>query len=236
MDHAHIVQAADLDRYCLRRESQAAIPELIYLLVKQSAPPPLACRIPYGDAINQPGWDGVVEMEQRFLEYVPEGISYWEIGTDADPQAKATKEFRKRTTILSDDERAKSSFVFVTPRSSASGGWSGPKQTRWLSARKDKGWKHIRIIDGVKLADWLREWPALGRWAAKKIELTKSLGGMSTPAEHWDLLLSESTSNDPPLPPKLFTTGRKNACEALQSIFNGKTQRPRLPPFHSSPS
>jgi hypothetical protein len=233
MEHAHIVQAADLDRYCLRRESQAVIPELIYLLVKQSIPPPSVCRIPYGESVNQPGWDGVVEMEQRFLEYVPEGISYWEIGTDSNPQVKATKEFSKRTAILSDAERAESSFVFVTPRSSASGGWDEPKQTSWLRTRKDKGWKHIRIIDGVKLADWLREWPALGRGMAKKIGLTKSLGGMSTPAEHWDLLLSESTSNDPPLPPKLFTTGRKNACEALQSLFNGKKQN--LMMFAESP-
>ena len=224
MDHTHIVQAADLDRYSPTRESQSVIPELIYWLVKQSVPPPTVCRIPYGDAVNQPGWDGLVEIAQDFLEYIPSGASYWEIGTGANPQNKATTDFKKRTEALSDDERAKSSFVFVTPRSSLSGGWNEPEQTKWRDDRKNNGWKLIRIIDGVKLADWLREFPAVGRWMAKKLGLTRTLGGLTTPTDYWELVLAESVSDDPPLPPKLFTEGRSNACEALHSVFEGKTQ------------
>ena len=224
MDHTHIVRAADLDWYSPTRESQEVIPELIYWLVKQSVPPPTVCRIPYGDAVNQPGWDGLVEIAQDFLEYIPSGASYWEIGTGANPQNKATTDFKKRTETLSDDERAKSSFVFVTPRSSLSGGWNEPEQTKWRDNRKNSGWKLIRIIDGVKLADWLRESPAVGRWMAKKLGLTGTLGGLTTPTDYWELVLAESASDDPPLPPKLFTEGRSNACEALHSVFEGKTQ------------
>jgi hypothetical protein len=191
MDHTHIVQAADLDRYSPTRECQAVIPELVYLLIKQAVPPPLVCRIPYGDVVNQPGWDGLVEIEQAFLEYVPAGVSYWEIGTGADPKTKASTDFKKRTEALSDEERAQSSFVFVTSRSSAAGGWNEPEQSAWLKERKESGWNCIRIIDGVKLADWLREFPALGRWMAKKVGITASLGGIITPGEHWDLILSQ---------------------------------------------
>lgn len=224
MDHTHIVKANDLERYADTRESEAVIPELVYWLVKQSAPPPTTCRIPYGDGVNQPGWDGLVEVEESFLEYVPKGCSYWEIGTGADPQAKATSDFKKRTEALSDEEKAMASYVFVTPRSSGSGGWDEPRQTKWLKARKDSGWGAVRIIDGVKLADWLRDFPAIGRWMAKKLGLTSSLGGLSTPSEHWELVLAESASDDPPLPPRLFTEGRTNACAALNSVFEGKTQ------------
>ena len=224
MDHTHIVQAGDLDRYAPTRSSQAVIPELVYWLVKQSCSDLAFCRIPYGDAVNQPGWDGVVETENGFLEFVPKGKSYWEIGTGANPQSKATDDFRKRTEEIDDGERADSSFVFVTPRSSCSGGWNEPEQTQWLERRKDKGWKLIRIIDGVKLADWLREYPAIGKWMAKKLNITTNLGGLSTATEHWDDLLSECTAGDPPFPPKLFTAGRQGACEALQALFEGKTQ------------
>lgn len=224
MDHTHIVQAGDLDRYSPTRESQAVIPELVYWLVKQSCSDLVVCRIPYGDAVNQPGWDGMVETEQGFLEFVPKGKSYWEIGTGADPQSKATDDFKKRTDEIDDEERGDSSFVFVTPRSSGSGGWNEPEQTKWLERRKDKGWKLIRVIDGVKIADWLREYPAIGKWMAKKLSLTANLGGLSTATEHWDELISECAAEDQPFPPKLFTVGRPGACDALQALFEGKTQ------------
>jgi hypothetical protein len=149
MDHTHIVQAGDLDRYAPTRDSQAVIPELVYWLVKQSCPNLLVCRIPYGEAVNQPGWDGMVQTEEAFFEFVPKGNSFWEIGTNADPQSKATEDFRKRSAEVGDAERADSSFVFVTPRSSGSGGWTEPEQTKWLERRKKTGWKLIRIIDGV---------------------------------------------------------------------------------------
>ena len=63
MEHTHIVQAADLSRYADTRDSQGVIPELVYLLIRQSTPNATACRIPYGDAVNQPGLDGIVECE-----------------------------------------------------------------------------------------------------------------------------------------------------------------------------
>lgn len=232
MDHTHIVQAGDLDRYAPTRDSQAVIPELVYWLVRLSCAD-VVCRIPYGESINQPGMDGLVETELGFDGFVPKGKSYWEIGTDRDPQKKATKEFTKRTKEIGDEDRKESSFIFVTPRSSGSGGWSEPRQRKWLKRRQDKGWKQIRVIDGVMLADWLREFPAHGRWMATKIPLTGNLGGMSTPAEHWENLTSECTADDPPFPPKLFTVGRTGACEALQALFEGKT--PVLMLFAESP-
>lgn len=224
MDHTHIVQAGDLDRYAPTRDSQAVIPELVYWLVKQSCPDLVVCRIPYGDAVNQPGRDGLVETADGFREFVPKGKSYWEIGTGADPQTKATDDFKKRTEEIDDRERADSSFVFVTPRSSGSGGWNEPEQTKWLERRKGTGWGLIRVIDGVKLADWLREYPAIGKWMATKIPLTAKLGGLSTATEHWEDLISERAADDPPFPPKLFTAGRAGACEALHALFEGKTQ------------
>ena len=81
MDHSHIITASDLETYANRRDSQGVIPELIYWLVKQSISEMSVCRIPYGDMVNQPGWDGLVETEESFMEFVPKGTSYWEIGT-----------------------------------------------------------------------------------------------------------------------------------------------------------
>ncbi len=224
MNHNHIVKAGDLERYAPTRESQAVIPELIYHLVRQSCSNLVVCRIPYGDAVNQPGWDGIVEAKEGFCEFVPKGRSYWEIGTGANPQHKATADFKKRTKAIDDAERAKSAFVFVTPRSSGSGSWNVAKQDSWIEQRKKSGWKLIRIIDGVKLADWLREFPAIGKWMAKELGLTANLRGLSTAAEHWENLTFKRAKGDPPLPPKLFTVGREAACTALQGRFAGETK------------
>ena len=225
MDHTHIVQASDLSRYADTRDSQGVIPELVYLLVRQSVPNAISCRIPYGNAVNQPGWDGIVECEDGYPPFVPRGKSYWEIGTGANPQSKATDDFNKRTAEINDAERADYSFVFVTPRSSMSEGWNESKQKKWLDERKDAGWKNIRIIDGVKIADWLREFPALGHWMAKKVGITTTLGGIITPREHWDVICSSSEKSDPPLPPGLFIISRDDACTALESVFTRDSRR-----------
>jgi len=87
MDHTHIVQAGDLDRYAPSRDSQAVVPELVYWLVRLSCPD-VVCRIPYGESISQSGMDGSVETELGFDGFIPKGKSYWEIGTDRDPQRR----------------------------------------------------------------------------------------------------------------------------------------------------
>ena len=66
MDHNHIVNAGDLEQYADRRASEGVIPELIYLLVNQSVSQISVCHIPYDDAVNQPGLDGLVETEDEF--------------------------------------------------------------------------------------------------------------------------------------------------------------------------
>jgi len=223
VNHTHIVRAKQLEEYAERRDSQGVIPELVYLLVKQSVTPSI-CRIPYGDAVNQPGWDGIVETHNQFLEFVPKGRSFWEIGTGSDPQKKATGEFRKRSKKVSLEDKANSSFVFVTPRSSGSEGWDVNRQEKWIKRRKNSGWREIKIIDGVKLADWLREFPAIGRWLSKKIGLSSTLDSLRTPLEHWELIQGSIKSPFTSLPQKVFLVGRDNACTALQELFEGKMQ------------
>ena len=225
MDHTHIITAAHLDQYAETRDSQSVIPELIYWLVRQSASAISVCRIPYGDAVNQPGSDGLVEVDSAFLEFVPKGRSYWEIGTGGDPQGKATSDFKKRTEAMENADKNEATFVFVTPRSSGSDGWNELEQAKWLKARDNLGWQAVRILDGVKLADWLREFPALGRWMWKKLGLSKGQNALTTPAEHWETIQAQIHPGDPPLPPKIFTVGRDNACSALRKLFQGESQR-----------
>lgn len=233
MKHTSIVTPNDLARYADTRESEGVIPELICRLIRQSAANISECRIPYGDAVNQPGMDGIVDCETGFFEFVPAGKSYWEIGTGKDPQEKVSSDFQKRTDELSDEERANSTFVFATPRSAEANGWNEPKQRAWIKRQQSKGWKRIIIIDGVKLADWLREFPAIGKWMACKIGISSNLGDIITPLEHWNLTQSkfkncnliQSQFNGLAFPPELFTSSRDKACSALKTIFSGEAKK-----------
>ena len=74
-------------------------------------------RIPYRDAVGQSGLDGIVETVLGGRQFVPAGRSVWEIGTGAGPQAKATKDFTKRTKQMPQAERGNTSYVVVTPHS-----------------------------------------------------------------------------------------------------------------------
>lgn len=225
MEHTQIVTSADLEKYADTRESEAVTPELVSMLISQSAFDLITCRIPYGDSVNQPGFDGLVETENGFRQFIPKKKSFWEIGTGADPQAKATEDFKKRAGQLTAQERQEAVYVFVTPRSAGSGGWNEPAQREWIKNRKNSGWRDIKIIDGVQLADWLREFPAIGKWLLKKIGLVNTKAGFTTPAEYWENLQQLTRPGDPPLPPKIFLIGRDQACIEMNRLFRGETKQ-----------
>ena len=218
MECTKIITAEDLSRYANSYISRGVIPELVYHLVRQSISEGDVCRIPYGDSINQQGLDGVVECTYNDLSFVPEGRSYWEIGTGADPKGKATKDLIKRTEQVQESVRRNTSFVFVTPRSS--GSW----EEAWLAEHAEDGWKEIHIVDGVKLADWLREFPAIALWLATKIGIIPKESGITTPMEHWKENFCRGQDAAPLLPPSLYTATRENACRALEEVFTGKQQ------------
>ena len=114
--------AEDLSRYANSYISRGVIPELVYHLVRQSISEGDVCRIPYGDSINQQGLDGVVECTYNDLSFVPEGRSYWELGTGVGSKKKATDDLIKQTGQVAESVRRNTCFVFVTPRSSGKWG------------------------------------------------------------------------------------------------------------------
>jgi len=216
LEHTQIVTSSELDAFGETTISEGIIPELIWWLVNESVPDLTACRIPYGEAVNQTGYDGLVETAGGYRQFVPRDRSYWEIGTGADPQVKATKDFRKRTKYEQPATRALIGYVFVTPRSSGPRGWPEPAQSKWRQRRKNSGWRELKVLDGVQIADWLRDYPAIAKWLLKKMGQTRSSVGLETAAEHWELLTALA------LPPATFLTGREVARDQVLRLFNGE--------------
>jgi len=222
MHHAELVTTGDFAAYAQSRSAQEHIPELVSRLIRVVTPDLTRCRIPHTDAIGLPGPDGIVETVNGYSSFVPAGISYWEIGTGGNPQSKATDDYEKRTKEFTKKDRAQATFVVVTPHSTK---WPEKQQRAWRKKCEKDGWKAIKIIDGVQLADWLRESLYWGKWFLTKIGKIKETKGITLPTEHWDKLAALLNVVEPPLPPQLFLEGREEAVKSLVQLFEGKTEK-----------
>ncbi len=201
------------------RDAQGVIVEFVWRLVAASCPKPRERRFPLEDSIGQHGPDGVLDVDLSFAPFVPEGRSYWEIGTGLRAGEKATSDYNDLTNAVPESMRLEATFVFVTPRSGRRGweySWEEDAQASWLEDRRRRAeWQDVRIIDGTKLIDWVHQFPAVELWLAKKV------GGVSaerveTPEQRWAVV--KSIGAPPPLTPGLFLANRAEAVEGLKKV------------------
>ncbi len=214
--------------------AQRVVVETVWRLVAASVPHPKDRRFPLGDSIGQHGPDGFLDTELPREPYVPEGVSYWEIGSGLNAARKATDDYRELTAALPESVRLGSTFVFVTPLSGRrewEHTWKEDAQGRWLDTRRAGGeWKDVRIIDGTRLIDWLHQFPAVELWLSCQVLGSSGPLRIDSVAEHWELI--RSIGEPPPLAPQVFTTNRDAACQALGQILNGTSDRLRLDTLH----
>ncbi len=230
MIHNKIITENQLDEWVRgnAREAQGVIVELVWRLVAASSPKPKERRFPLGDSIGQPGPDGVLNTDFGFDPFVPEGRSFWEIGTGIDAGAKATSDYRDLTAATPDEVRRKSAFVFVTPLSGRRDWphtWKEDAQANWLEGRRQRNdWREVRVIDGSGLIDWLHHFPAVERWLADTMGLPAQQ--MQTPERRWADL--QTIGDPPPLTPHVFLANRDAAREKLKEVFSGTTLQLKL--------
>jgi hypothetical protein len=186
------------------REAQGLIVELVWRLVAASSPKPRERRFPLGDSIGQPGPDGVLNTDVGFDLFVPEGRSFWEIGTGINAGDKATSDYRDLTAETPEAVRRESTFVFVTPLSGRRDWphtWKEDAQATWLEDRRRRhDWRDVRVIDGSRLIDWLHNFPAVEHWLATAMGLP--VHQMQTPELRWAEL--SAIGDPPPLTPHVF--------------------------------
>lgn len=203
------------------RDAQAVIVELVYRLVAASCPRPKERRFPLGDSIGQHGPDGFLETAVGFAPFVPDGRSFWEVGTGLDAGGKATTDYNSLTESTPQDIRHDSSFVFVTPLSGRRDwefSWKPEAQLSWLEERRRRGeWRSVTVIDGSRLIDWLQPFPAVEAWLGTAVGLPAH--EMQTPERRWAEL--RPIGEPPPLTPAVFLANREAACAKLQEILAG---------------
>lgn len=210
-------------------EARGLIPELIQRLVAASSPNPLDRRFHCKDSIGQHGPDGILEVDHAFPPFIPDGKSYWEIGVGLDPRDKASSDYADLVSAFSEEERAKSTFIFVTPLSATRTWEYTTKPTgkiTWIEERKSKGeWKDVRVIDGTKLIDWLNQFEPVGIWLRGEM-FGDHMQKMETAEQRWNLV--RLYGDPPPLTPDVFIADRQTACENLKRVFDGEANQLNL--------
>ena len=71
--------------------AKGIIVDLISYLVSLSSPNPKDIRFQRRDSIGQHGADGFLDPNISYPPYIPEGKSYWEIGSGKDEEKKQRK-------------------------------------------------------------------------------------------------------------------------------------------------
>ena len=204
------VDATDLEQWSDRRDAQNTLPELLRRLVRATAPKIKRMDFPSGESIQYSGWDGICEVEGE-TQYVPNGFSSWEIGTQKKGiKGKADTDFKKRTEDPLGIDPRRSTFVFVTSRR-----WPG--KSSWVQSRLREGkWGDVRAYDGNDLDQWLELFPEIGYWLA--VRMGKKPPGLRLLNEVWE---EWSLSTRPPMSADLVLTDRDEESSRLLKWLYG---------------
>jgi len=173
-------------------DARTHLPVLLRKLIHSTSNDLRQVDFPGYDNAQRKGPDGFVEAGSA-TPWIPEGNSYWEFGTDQNPGEKAERDYTNRTKSVGPTERAKSTFIFVTPRN-----WPG--KTVWEKRKNETGdWKAVRAFDASDLEQWLEQSVPAQIWLME--QLGQSVDGFETLEQAW---CRWANASEPPLTPEIF--------------------------------
>ena len=209
MPHAMLINATDLDQWAARRESQAKLPHLVRRLIRATTTGLSRLEFAADEGVQLGGWDGI-SVIGKGTDFVPEGVTGWELGVTAAVKGKADGDFDKRSGDSGELIAAESNFVFVTPRR-----WGG--KSDWVSDHKGKGsWRTVRAYDADDLETWLEAAPGVHIWASTL--LGKRPSDVIDIANFWAEWASVTRY---PLSSELVISGRGEAVGQIQNWLGG---------------
>lgn len=198
-----------------RIEARTRLAVLLRKLVNSTGSDLRRVDFPGYDNAERKGSDGFVEAGNA-TPWIPKQRSYWEFGTNQNPGAKANKDYNGRLKSVDADERAKSTFVFVTTRS-----WSG--KTDWEKRKHKAGdWNAVRAYDASDLEQWLDQSVPAQIWLAEQLDLSNN--GYETLEQAWHRW---AFASDPHLTPEIF----EPSIAAYRDTFKSWLHKPSEKPF-----
>jgi addiction module HigA family antidote len=171
------IKATDVEAWVSRNiAARSRLAVFLRTLVHSTASELKKVDFPANDDAQRAGWDGFIETAQG-NQWIPDGLSGWEFGTDQAVKGKADSDFEKSVKATPKKERDQTTFVFVTPRH-----WAG--KTDWIAEQKAKRkWKDVRAYDSSDLEQWMEQSIAAQAWFAN--ETLRPSNGVRTLDKCW---------------------------------------------------
>lgn len=215
-----IINATQIDKWfnSSSRDAQELLPHLVRKLITGTVAVEhlVSIRIPVGDQISLPEYDGTVVTTARYF-HVPEGFSVWEMGT-GEPEQKAERDYKSRTANPINIQPRDTVFIFVTPHVFRN-------KNDWIQQKLSDGiWKTIQVIDVVDLDSWLEMHPGVARWLARQVgvpvEGLRDLDAFKL--EEFDARYGVRVS------PELVIGGRDESLKELQTFLSSDARATRI--------
>ena len=190
-------------------EARGILPDLVRKLIWARVPQGSKVNIPAYEQTHRPGEDGFV-VTTVSDEFVPNGTSVWEMGTNAEKQDKANSDYANRTASTPKDLRRKTTFVFVTPRE-----WQ--TKDEWAEKKRNDGkWKDVIVIDCNDLEHWIDRSVQVDLWFAEKTGQPSD--GFIDLNRRWRDIRGIGSHD---LTPDVFLFGRETTAQSLIDLVQG---------------
>ena len=166
------------------------------------------------DNAQRHGWDGWVEAEAA-TPWVPVGKSGWEFGVGQRPRDKAEHDYQARLAMLTPEERADCTFVFVSTHN-----WPG--KNKWTGSKNASGeWKAVRAFDASDLEQWLETTVAPRIWLAGELGMPTT--GFQTIEQCWERW---ATASEPPMTAAIFKPSLDRHEKGFRDWLRATPDRP----------
>jgi transcriptional regulator with XRE-family HTH domain len=209
--HKNWVRAKHLEDWAGTQDARNTLPQLVRRLIRATAEGAILRPVdaPAGEQTQRPGWDVLMEASGD-AEFVPQGVSGWEVSVEKRPKAKADRDFASRLKNAQGVTKRKTIFVFVTPQ-------KYQEKVEWEKEKtKLKIWKKVRFYDSASLEEWLECAPAVDIWLARQLGFCPP--GLIDVDEYWKNL---KALTDPSFEAEVYLASRGKQLDELKQWLEG---------------
>ena len=151
------ITANKIDEWANTADCRVKLPLLIRKLIYENINDLSKCKFPsLEQTTSSSGFDGILESNEE-TQYVPKGVSVWEMGCNKDKKGKADDDYDKRKEDPLSTAPKETVYIQVSPRI-----WKDEKIKEWCDEKnQDNFWKDVILLDAKDLEEWINNTPLL---------------------------------------------------------------------------
>ncbi len=183
--------------------SRSEFPRLVRRLVLETGRGVTQVGFPTGEGVGLGDWDGTVRATEQ-TEFIPQGLSLWELSVEKSVGRKADRDYVDRTTTPDGSPTQECTYVAGSLRPFRD-------RAQWARERTQQArWKEVRAYGLDNIETWLEAAPVTHAWISDVLRLGPY--GLRSAEFWWE---DWSSATTPKLAPSVVLAGRADQEKAL---------------------